>query len=307
MFKIYNLTNKIKKNQLVATIGYFDGLHLGHMTLIKKCLEIAKKDCVSSAVITFFPSPSSVLSNNGENRILTTIDDKQKKLKKLGVDFLIVIDFKLELGELNYLKFQQEILDKLNITTLICGDDFRYGKGKEGTAQTLKLSYNTISSPLLQLHNRKIASSWIVEVLNEGNIYLANKLLGYNYIVKGQVIGGNKLGRTIGFPTANIENKLNYYLPKDGVYIVKSVVKEKLHYGIANIGTHPTINELSESLLEVHLLNHFNEDIYDEIVEVEFITRIREQMKFLSLDALVEQLNKDKKYAVEYIKKHMDE
>ena len=291
----------------IITIGTFDGVHIGHKKILQKVVAEAKKNNLTSAVLTFFPHPRFILNQNSDLKLLNTIEEKKALLNSTGLDALLIHPFDQEFANLSAEEFVKKILvDQLNISKIIIGHDHRFGKNRSADINNLiqfgtKYNFEVEQISAQELNEIAISSTKIRTALNEGNINLANNYLGYPYSFSGKVIKGKQIGRTIGFPTANIEiQEPLKLLPKNGVYIVKCLVKNQEVNGIMNIGNRPTVNGTSQSI-EVHLLN-FDEDIYGLEITVKMIDFIRNEQKFENLDQLKSQIQKDKIQAVNFIK-----
>jgi len=284
----------------VATVGIFDGVHAGHRFLIEQVKEFANAQNVMSVVITFAKHPRSILNPEFCPEILTTLPEKLQQLETTGIDACIILDFTPEMGHLSAYNFIKKILyQKFNVQTLLVGHDHRFGRDrKDGFSEYLQYG-KSIGLKVIQATRFRteldqfISSSEIRNLLQKGDIEHANRLLNYNYNLCGKVIDGFKVGRKIGFPTANIflENQFKL-IPALGVYAVQVQWNNKFHKGMLNIGVRPTLNGTKVSL-EVHIID-FDEDIYNQIIEIDFKSRIRDEQKFNGIDELVEQLEKDK-------------
>lgn len=280
---------------LCAAIGNFDGVHLGHKLLI----EQSKKHKYKSAVVTFYPHPSTVLKNIPNYPLLTPIEHKKLIIDNLNVDYLIVIEFDYKLSRMSVEDFMSFLIS-LNIKSIVCGYDFSFGYMGMGSIRDLERNFEVFEIQKYIIDGIRVSSTYIRELLESGDVKRASKLLGRNYSIKGKVIHGNELGRTIGFPTANIEY-LNYFLPKNGVYFVNILIKGKSYYGMCNIGNNPTFNYSENKRLEVNIFD-FDEIIYSEVVEVYFIERIRGEKKLNSKEELKSQLAMDEKLCKEMAK-----
>lgn len=296
-----------KEKKIILTLGMFDGVHLGHQFVIKYLKEIASKEGGETAIMTFNPHPRFVLQPQTDFRLLTTLDEKIKMLDSFSVQHLYIQEFTHEFSRLTALEFVKNILvNQLKIHSLIVGYDHQFGKNRDGNFEQLKLFSEMFKFKLYRLppiteHNTVISSTKIRNQINEGNIALANQWLGYPFIMIGKVIQGDKIGRTIGFPTANIEIDPQKICPKNGVYFVNVKVRDKNYKGMMNIGVRPTIKGVKKQI-EVHILN-FNEDIYGEILEIHFYERERDEKKFISIEGLKKQLTKDKENTIKYFSK----
>ncbi|HEX5742660.1 MAG TPA: bifunctional riboflavin kinase/FAD synthetase, partial [Flavobacteriaceae bacterium] len=287
--------NFILNFQTVVTIGAFDGVHVGHQEILQNLVKTAKIEDKKSVVVTFFPHPRMVLEKNSTIKLLNTLEEKTALIDAIGIDLLYVIPFNKEFANLTANDFISEILVKqLNTKSLYIGYDHLFGKNRAGNFKLLKeqediydFSVNEIEA--LSIREIKISSTKIRTALIEGDIVKANEFLGYNYFLSGTVVKGKNIGEKIGFPTANIKVKETYKLiPKNGVYVVKSFIDNKAFYGMMNIGNRPTVNGKNQTI-EIHFFN-FNQYIYDDVIKVDFLTRLRDEHKFESLDALKNQL-----------------
>lgn len=283
----------------VATIGFFDGVHLGHRFLIEQVKELAKDKGLRSALITFAVHPRQVMKSDYRPELLTTPEEKIELLKAQGVDYCIMLDFTVELSQLSALSFMKDILQqRYNVSTLIIGYDHRFGHNRsEGFEDYVRygqqIGMNVYRAQACMIDDLNISSSLVRTHLLEGKIDLSTRYLGYNYSIEGVVVGGYRVGRTIGFPTANLDlRESNKLIPSDGVYAVRVEVKGCLYAGMLNIGYRPTLDNGSKKSIEVHILR-FDEDIYDEKIRLYFVSRIRSEMKFSGLDELIAQLKRD--------------
>ena len=283
----------------VATIGFFDGVHLGHRFLIEQVKELAKDKGLRSALITFPVHPRQVMKSDYRPELLTTPEEKIELLKAQGVDYCIMLDFTVELSQLSALSLMKDILQqRYNVSTLIIGYDHRFGHNRsEGFEDYVRygqqIGMNVYRAQACMIDDLNISSSLVRTHLLEGKIDLSTRYLGYNYSIEGVVVGGYRVGRTIGFPTANLDlRESNKLIPSDGVYAVRVEVKGCLYAGMLNIGYRPTLDNGSKKSIEVHILR-FDEDIYDEKIRLYFVSRIRSEMKFSGLDELIAQLKRD--------------
>lgn len=303
-------TGNIEQTQgkkIIFTLGMFDGVHLGHQFVIKYLQEIAHKTEGETAIMTFNPHPKFVLQPGTDFRLLTTLDEKIKLLENFSVQHLFIQEFTYEFSHLTALEFVRDILvNKLNIHSLIVGYDHQFGRNRDGDFEQLRTFSEMFDFKLYQLppiteHETVISSTKIRNQLKEGNIKQANEWLGYSFIMTGKVVQGDRLGRTLGFPTANIEIDPQKICPKNGVYFVKVKVKNKSYKGMMNIGMRPTVKGIKKQI-EVHILD-FDEDIYGELLEVHFYERERDEQKFYSVEDLKKQLAKDKENTITYFSK----
>lgn len=300
---IYYELDSYMKNPIVenvSAIGFFDGLHLGHQQLVNKTLEVAKAKELAAGLITFWPSPASVLKNQKEH-LLTTIDERIEIAKSLGIDLFIVIRFSKNLSQLSPDDFYHKVIKKLNVKHLVCGEDFRYGYRGSGSVNTLKLIDELGLSVIrdYKLASQRVSSTLIKEKLKAGEIEVANKLLNRPYMISGYVKHGRKKGRTIGFPTLNLDYKDNKVIVADGVYIGVTKIRDKNYISTINVGHNPTINTVLSKSIESYVHN-YNEDTYYQRVEFKFIKKIRPEIKFDNVDALIKKMNEDIKFSENY-------
>lgn len=288
------------------TIGTFDGVHLGHQKIIGQITAAAKdKDC-DSLVLTFFPHPRMVLQEGTEMKQLNTIEEKTALLEQLGVDHLVIHPFDKAFSRMTAEEFVKEVLvDTFRLKKIIIGYDHRFGRNRTADINDLITYGETYGFEVAQISAEElnavsISSTKIRTALNEGNIELANNYLGYPYAITGKVVKGQQLGRTIGYPTANISVQEDYKLiPQNGVYVVQSTIQEKTVFGMMNIGNRPTVDGTSQTI-EVHFLD-FDQDLYHQTIRVSLLKRLRSEQKFPSLDALKNQLLHDKSDTVSFI------
>ena len=302
--KILNNLNDVSKHPKAVTIGNFDGVHKGHQVLINTTKDISTKNNVESLIFTFDKLPKEIF---GPDTLQRLHDNRTKEsiLSSYKVDTMLSIDFN-EIKDYTADYFCEEILiKKLNVQYLIIGENFKFGKDRLGDIEKLKqyCKENTFELiiPRLETYDGiKISSSRIRRLLNQGNISEARECLGRDYMLSGTVISGEKLGRKLGYPTANI--KLEHDYPLDGVYLTKTVVEEKSYMSLASVGNKPTFDG-TEKILEVFILD-FHDDIYSKNIEVYFLEEIRKQIKFNNEDELIKQMNEDHNYAIINSKKY---
>lgn len=306
--KVFNsISSYLSQKQSIVTIGTFDGVHIGHQEIIEKIIEDAKKSDCESLILTFFPHPRMVLAHESDVKLLNTINEKIELLEKIGLSDLIIHKFDETFSQLSAEEFVTKILvEKLKIKKIILGHDHRFGKNRSASIDDLIIFGKKYNFEVEQISAQKIdqvaiSSTKIRTALLEGNITLASQYLGYQYSFSGKVVKGKQLGRTIGFPTANIQIDEEYKLiPKNGVYIVKSIISDKTYFGMMNIGTRPTVDGKNLTI-EVYFFD-FEKDIYDTSITVSILDRIRDEKKFDSFDDLKKQIEKDKETSISYIK-----
>jgi riboflavin kinase/FMN adenylyltransferase len=302
----YNSISEFPNKKTVVTIGTFDGVHIGHKKIIAKVISNAEELNCESAVLTFFPHPRVVLQNGESLKLLNTVEEKKILLEKIGLSNLVIHPFDKEFSQLSAEDFVKIILvDQLHVQKIIIGYDHRFGKNRSADIKDLSLfgikyGFEVEQISAQEIDEIAISSTKIRTSLEVGAITLANEYLGYNYFFSGTVVKGNQLGRTLGFPTANIQIDEDYKLiPKNGVYFVKSKINEKPVFGMMNIGTRPTVDGKNQSI-EVHFFE-FELDLYDMKITIELVDFIREEQKFESLEALKNQLFKDEQICKNYI------
>ena len=294
------------KSRTIITIGTFDGVHLGHQKIIQKLVTQSKNTNCQSLILTFFPHPRMVLQKDSDIKLLNTMIEKSDLLENFGLDSLIIHPFDKAFSDLSAEEFVVEVLvKKLNIAKIIIGHDHRFGHNRSANIDDLIAfgqKYNFEVEQILaeQIKEVAISSTKIRVALNEGNMNMANQYLGYSYQLSGQVVRGKQLGRTIGFPTANIDVDKDYKLiPKTGVYVIKSSINNTVVFGMMNIGTNPTVGGGLQKI-EVHFFN-FSEDLYGKTISVGLIKRLRDEQKFNGIEQLRQQLNTDKLQSQEFI------
>lgn len=291
----------------IITIGTFDGVHIGHQKILKRVVDLAKNKGYIPSVLTLFPHPRMVLQKEDTIKLLNTIDERMVLLNTYGIEKVIVKEFTTAFASLTAEDYVKEILvDHLNTKHIVIGYDHRFGKNRSANISDLrrfakKYNFEVEEISAQDIEEVTVSSTKIRKALTKGKVALANSFLGYNYFITGKVIKGKGIGRTIDFPTANINVKESYKLiPNNGVYIVKSKIKDIAVFGMMNIGTNPTVDGKTQSI-EVNFFD-FNQDIYNRTLKVEFLKRLRSEQKFKNLEALKTQLHKDMVNALSYIK-----
>ena len=289
----------------VATVGFFDGLHAGHRFLIEELKAIAKIQHLKSIVVTFAIHPRRVLNPDFKPELLNTLSEKLDRLESTGIDGCVVLDFTLQMAGLSAYEFLDTILKKqINVQTLLVGHDHRFGHNRTDGFPEYKKYGEELGMSVIHCNrfntdiDTHISSSEIRNALKEGKIELANRLLTYEYSIHGKVVEGFKIGNTIGFPTANIElYDTEKIIPAIGVYAVRVRWNNQFFKGMMNIGRRPTLENGENISIEVHIID-FNENIYLQSLEIDFIRKIRDEQKFKDIDELKEQLQKDKLYVL---------
>ncbi len=296
MTSVIDIFNSKIERPLALTIGFFDGVHLGHRYLVSELSEIAKKRNFASAVLTFRTHPRQVLHSDYIPSLLTTADEKIALLKETGVDYVVMTEFTREFSMLTAQDFMRLLHDNLNVCCLMIGYDHRFGHNRSEKFEDYVRFGNEIgievvqSSPLV-IDGINVSSSAVRKTISEGDVAKAAKLLGREYSLAGQVVKGFQVGRTIGFPTANISYDDSRILPKDGVYAARVTVASHLYDAMLYIGSRPTVNT-GKTSVEAYLFD-FSDDIYGKNVNVRFVDRIRDSIKFDSIEELKKQLGKD--------------
>ena len=301
---------KIIKNQTISstalTIGTFDGVHIGHQKILQKLVATAKQKGLIPTVLTLFPHPRMVLQGNASIKLLHTIDERIAFLQTCGIENVVVKTFTKTFANLTPEAYVKTILvDELQTKHIIIGYDHRFGKNRSANIEDLKsfaedYGFTVQEISAQDIEDVVVSSTKIRDALNKGDVALANTFLDYCYFITGIVISGKQLGRKLGFPTANIMIKEDYKLiPKDGVYVVKSIIDDQQVYGMMNIGTNPTVEGHKHSI-EVHFFN-FEKNVYSKTLKVAFLKRIRDELKFDSIEALKNQLIQDKLDSLRYI------
>jgi riboflavin kinase / FMN adenylyltransferase len=297
--EIYNLSNQkfISNKPITICLGFFDGLHKGHIHLINQAI----KENEDVYVLTFNGDIKYLTNQRKENYSLTSIEDRIDILSSLNVKGLFILNFNIDLMNLSPFDFIEKILKPLNIKNIYIGKDFTFGKFGKGDYKLLSDYFNVKIVDFINEDNSKISSSEIINLILKGDILKVNSLLGRNYFIKGKVVHGLQNGRKINFPTANIEPAFNYPILNNGVYATYITIDNIKYPSMTNIGTHPTIDQLNKNSIETNIFD-FDEDIYNKDIKLEFVKKIRDEIKFASLDQLKSQLNKDKLEIKELLK-----
>ncbi|NND77975.1 MAG: bifunctional riboflavin kinase/FAD synthetase [Flavobacteriales bacterium] len=309
--KIHRDLKDYSVEKAILTQGTFDGVHIGHKEIISRVIAMAKEAGGESVLLTFHPHPRHILFPDQEGPLmLSTLKEKISKLEEIGLDHLIIHPFTHEFSRLSAVQFVRDLLvNIIKATKIVVGYDHHFARNREGNLETLQdlsplydLEIEEISAQ--EINDVNISSTKIRKALVEGDLETANKYLGYCYGLDGVVVEGKKLGRTLGFPTANIGNFEKWKLiPKDGVYAVKVFLDGEVHSGMMSIGFNPTVNkELETRSLEVHILD-FNRDIYGNEIRIEFVSRIRGEEKFKDLEALKTKMADDMAKTIHILEK----
>lgn len=291
----------------ILTLGTFDGVHIGHQKIIKKLLKQQEKTPAPTVVLTFFPHPRMVLQQDQSLKLLNTIEERIELLQNLGIDCLVVHPFDYEFSRLTAEEFVEKVLvQHANIQNIIIGYDHRFGRNRTANITDLEQFGKQFGFDVTQISAKEVdeisvSSTKIRNALIEGDIATANTYLGYHYFLTGSVQKGKQLGRSIGFPTANLQLTADYKLvPKNGVYIVQSTLLGKTVYGMMNIGNNPTVDGTQQHL-EVHFFD-WNNDLYQQTIRVELLHKTREEIKFDSVVDLKKQLELDQQEILQWLK-----
>ena len=283
----------INLEKSVLCLGFFDGVHIGHQSMI----EQAKNEGYKVSVLTFDEAPAFVLGRIKENHYLTSVSDKAEILENLGVDFLYIMDFNREAADLTKDEFINKVIRPLNPAKIFCGEDYTFGVRGEGDPFYLSLYFDVKVVETKLDNGKKVSARDISRLIEKGDVELANKLLGRPYRLNGLVVEGKHNGQKIDFPTANLKLDYPYAFPKSGVYFGYAYVNEEKYKAIISVGTHPTIMPLSKPIIEVHIID-FDGVIYGKDIFVELLLYHREIRQFDSLDGLKDQLRRDKNSAI---------
>lgn len=292
---------------LTMALGFFDGVHKGHQEVIRRTKEIALDNNTKSAVMTFDPHPSIVLGKKTNVQYITPLSEKVEQIAALEVDYLMIVHFTESFANLLPEEFVKQYLLLLNVKHVVAGFDYTYGKFGKGTMETLPIhsegKFGVTIIPKMEIEDEKISSTSIRVSLNQGDIERTNELLGRKFVNRGTVIHGEKRGRKIGFPTANILIEDDYIIPSTGIYVVKMLVKGNWELGACSVGYNPTFNQGGNVNLSVEVfLLDFDQSIYDEEVTIEWHKKLRDERKFDGVDELITQMKQDEEDTREYFK-----
>ena len=290
----------------ILTLGTFDGVHLGHQKILERIIDNTANNTYESLVLTFFPHPRMVLQENSEIKLLNTMEEKVYLMENMGIQNLVIHPFDTVFSQLTAEEFVRTVLvNQFDIHKIIIGHDHRFGRDRTANIDDLisfgkQYGFEVEQISVQEINDLSISSTKIRKAISQGNMPLANEYLGYDYFLSGTVFKGKQLGRTIGFPTANIKIEEDYKLiPHNGVYAVKSIINQKTIFGMMNIGFNPTVSGEKLSI-EVHFFD-FDTDLYEQKIKVSILKYIRAEQKFDSVDLLTEQLEKDKSTTITYL------
>jgi riboflavin kinase/FMN adenylyltransferase len=299
--KVYhNIDDFVRLNNAVVTIGTFDGVHTGHRKIISDLKNLAVETGGETVLLTFFPHPRMILHPEDESiKMINTINEKAEMLEELGIDHLIITPFSRDFSNQTAEEYIRDVLvNKIGTKKIVIGYDHRFGKDRQGGLEDLQrlgpvYGFEVVEIPEQDIYEVAISSTRVREALLNGAIELANTFLSYPFFITGTVIRGDQLGRTIGYPTANIVIEEKYKLtPLDGIFAVKVKTGDMVYKGMAYIGSRPTVNGHTHNI-EVNIFD-FDKEIYNQQIRMEFYNFVRNDMKFDSLDELKEQIRKDK-------------
>ena len=287
-----------QKQHTVLTIGTFDGVHIGHQKIIKRLVEVANIKDLQPSLLTFFPHPRMVLQKDANIKLINTISEKEQLLKRFGITNLVVKKFTKDFSRLTAEVYVEDILvDQLKSKYVIIGYDHHFGRNRNANIEDLKqfgkqFNFEVEEISMQDINDVAISSTKIRSALIAGDIKTANTYLGYNFMLTGTIIKGKGLGKTIHYPTANLNIEESYKLiPKQGVYVVKALIDNKTEFGMMNIGNNPTVNGQSETI-ETHFFN-YDQSLYGKQLSIELLERLRDEQKFDNLEELTKQLDLD--------------
>lgn len=306
MKTIYGIENFPASEGSIVTIGTFDGVHLGHQQILKQLIDTSQQSKLKSVLLTFFPHPRMVLQPDISMRLIQTIEEREKALRKTGLDYLVIHPFSEKFSRLSADDYVKQILvDKLNVRKVVVGYDHRFGRNRTASLEDMYNYADIYDFEVIEIDAKKIkstavSSTKIRKAIDQGDIALANSYLGDPFTLEGVVVHGDKRGRELSYPTANIELQNKHkIIPKQGVYLIQSDIDNQVVYGMMNIGTKPTFDTTNPSI-EVHFFD-WNGDLYDQTLQVKLLKWIREEQKFGSVEELQAQIHADERYCRSYI------
>ncbi|TBM98977.1 bifunctional riboflavin kinase/FAD synthetase [Hyunsoonleella flava] len=306
MGKVLKIEKYKSSASTIVTIGTFDGVHVGHQKIINRLIALGEKEGLKSVILTFFPHPRMVLQKDSNIKLINTIDERSEILDSLGLDYLLIKKFTKDFSRLSAEEFVKQVLvDRLNAKKVIIGYDHRFGRNRNADINDLikygeAFGFEVEEISAKDINDVAVSSTKIRKALSEGNIQKANRYLGYPFMLTGTVIKGKGIGKQLDYPTANIGiNEAYKLIPKQGSYVVKTTIGKDTVFGMMNIGMNPTVSGETESI-EVHFFN-FDSTIYGEKIQIDVLERIRDEQKFESVQALKDQLQKDKLFSLNFI------
>ena len=306
MKTIHGIENFPASEGSIVTIGTFDGVHLGHQQILKQLIDTSQQSKLKSVLLTFFPHPRMVLQPDISMHLIQTIEEREKALRKTGLDYLVIHPFSEKFSRLSADDYVKQILvEKLNVRKVVVGYDHRFGRNRTASLEDMYNYADIYDFEVIEIDAKKIkstavSSTKIRKAIDEGDIALANSYLGDPFTLEGVVVHGDKRGRELSYPTANIELQNKHkIIPKQGVYLIQSELDNRVVYGMMNIGTKPTFDTTNPSI-EVHFFD-WNGDLYDQTLQVKLLKWIREEQKFDSVEELQAQIHADERYCRSYI------
>ncbi len=299
--EVSKITEITFPEQSAITVGMFDGVHLAHQSILNRVVTESKRINGRSVVVTFDPHPREIISAEKNNlSLLTTLDERKCLYNELEIDLLVVIEFDKYFSQLNYRDFCIEyLINKIGAKVVVEGYDYHWGRNREGNIESLEklgkeYNFEVIKIDKYVYNDIPVSSSVIRSYLQNGNVEKATELLGRPYSIQGKVIEGNRRGRTLGYPTANIDLSFSKKLiPMNGIYFSKAILNKNKYFGMTSIGTRPTFEQSKDITIEVNILD-FNKEIYGEEIKIEFLKRLRDEIRFDSKEKLIEQMNIDR-------------
>ena len=306
MKTIHGIENFPASEGSIVTIGTFDGVHLGHQQILKQLINTSQQSKLKSVLLTFFPHPRMVLQPDISMRLIQTIEEREKALRKTGLDYLVIHPFSEKFSRLSADDYVKQILvEKLNVRKVVVGYDHRFGRNRTASLEDMYNYADIYDFEVIEIDAKKIkstavSSTKIRKAIDQGDIALANSYLGDPFTLEGVVVHGDKRGRELSYPTGNIELQNKHkIIPKQGVYLIQSDIDNQVVYGMMNIGTKPTFDTTNPSI-EVHFFD-WNGDLYDQNLQVKLLKWIREEQKFGSVEELQAQIHADERYCRSYI------
>lgn len=306
MKTIHGIENFPASEGSIVTIGTFDGVHLGHQQILKQLIDTSQQSKLKSVLLTFFPHPRMVLQPDISMHLIQTIEEREKALRKTGLDYLVIHPFSEKFSRLSADDYVKQILvDKLNVRKVVVGYDHRFGRNRTASLEDMYNYADIYDFEVIEIDAKKIkstavSSTKIRKAIGQGDIALANRYLGDPFTLEGVVVHGDKRGRELSYPTANIELQNKHkIIPKQGVYLIQSDIDNQVVYGMMNIGTKPTFDTTNPSI-EVHFFD-WNGDLYDQTLQVKLLKWIRDEQKFDSVEELQAQIHADERYCRSYI------
>ena len=306
MKTIHGIENFPASEGSIVTIGTFDGVHLGHQQILKQLIDTSQQSKLKSVLLTFFPHPRMVLQPDISMHLIQTIEEREKALRKTGLDYLVIHPFSEKFSRLSADDYVKQVLvDKLNVRKVVVGYDHRFGRNRTASLEDMYNYADIYDFEVIEIDAKKIkstavSSTKIRKAIDQGDIALANSYLGDPFTLEGVVVHGDKRGRELSYPTANIELQNKHkIIPKQGVYLIQSDIDNQVVYGMMNIGTKPTFDTTNPSI-EVQFFD-WNGDLYDQTLQVKLLKWIREEQKFDSVEELQAQIHADERYCRSYI------